>query len=75
MFKKNIIKVITVSAFTIVLGKVYSQPPPPPPGPCADPPCEIAVPVDGGIGLLIAAGVAYGAKKLNDRKKRKQFQD
>ncbi len=26
------------------------------------------VPVDGGLSLLIAAGVGYGAKKLRDRK-------
>jgi hypothetical protein len=27
------------------------------------------VPVDGGISLLIAAGAAFGAKKLSDRRK------
>ena len=27
------------------------------------------VPVDGGLSLLLAAGVGYGAKKLRDRKK------
>jgi hypothetical protein len=32
-----------------------AQPPPPDP---------IAIPIDGGLGLLIAAGIAYGAKKL-----------
>ncbi|MGB0177712.1 MAG: PID-CTERM protein-sorting domain-containing protein [Owenweeksia sp.] len=26
-------------------------------------------PIDGGIGLLIAAGVAYGAKKAHDKHK------
>lgn len=31
------------------------------------------VPVDGGVSLLVAAGVGYGAKKLKDaRKKRKE---
>ena len=33
---------------------------------CWPPPC---VPIDGGLGLLIAAGVAYGGKKLFDLKK------
>ena len=28
------------------------------------------VPIDGGISLLIAAGAAFGAKKLYDRKSR-----
>ncbi len=27
------------------------------------------VPVDGGISLLVAAGVGYGAKKLRDKRK------
>jgi hypothetical protein len=29
------------------------------------------VPIDGGIGWLAAAGVAYGVKKLRDRNKNK----
>ena len=29
------------------------------------------VPIDGGLGFLLAAGVAYGGKKLKDRKKAK----
>ena len=28
------------------------------------------VPLDGGISLLVAAGIGYGAKKLNDAKKK-----
>ena len=27
-------------------------------------------PIDGGIGLLLAAGVGYGIKKANDKRKR-----
>ncbi len=27
------------------------------------------VPVDGGLSLLVAAGVGYGAKKLRDKRK------
>ncbi|MBI2721398.1 MAG: hypothetical protein HYX39_04415 [Bacteroidetes bacterium] len=48
---------------------VLSAPPPPPAGMpgCWPPPC---IPIDGGISVLIAAGAAYGAKKLyNSRKK------
>lgn len=49
-------------------GKSIIKAPPAPPAaeggttapPCWPPPC---VPIDGGIGWLIAAGVAYGAKK------------
>ena len=31
------------------------------------------VPIDGGVSLLVAAGIGYGAKKIKDaRKKRKE---
>ena len=33
---------------------------------------DVKVPFDGGLSLLIAAGVGYGLKKAND--KRKQFE-
>lgn len=39
-------------------------PPPPPPPPCWPPPC---IPIDGGIGFLIAAGALYGVKKSYDK--------
>ncbi len=29
------------------------------------------VPIDGGLSLLVAAGVGYGAKKINDARKKK----
>lgn len=35
------------------------------------PPPEGGVPVDGGLGLLLAAGVGYGAKKAYDYRKNK----
>ncbi len=45
-------------------------PPGPPSGPpsCWPPPCTI--PLDGGISLLIAAGVALGGKKFYNRRKK-----
>lgn len=48
---------------------IFSAPAPPPSGGpgCWPPPC---IPIDGGIGFLMAAGAAYGAKKmLSGRKK------
>jgi hypothetical protein len=30
------------------------------------------VPIDGGLSLLVAAGVGYGAKKLKEKKERKK---
>lgn len=46
-----------------------AAPPPPPAGSpgCWPPPC---VPIDGGITFLIAAGAAYGAKKIYDSRKK-----
>lgn len=67
-----IIAVFVVGAATSV---VYAQPPGglPPGGangatpPCWDPSC---VPVDGGVSILIAAGVALGGKKIYDSYKK-----
>jgi hypothetical protein len=45
----------------------FSQDFEPPPEPdCWEPPC---IPIDGGIVFLIAAGAAYGSKKIHDYKK------
>jgi len=38
-------------------------------GPVPDPTPSNAVPIDGGVGFLVAAGVAYGAKKLYAKKR------
>ena len=32
-------------------------------------------PIDGGLSLLIAAGIGYGAKKVHDNKKKKQAEN
>ena len=40
---------------------IMAQAPPPPPNP-------EAIPIDGGLGFLLAAGMAYGAKKLRKDK-------
>jgi hypothetical protein len=36
-----------------------------------DPGGDPDAPIDGGVGLLVAAGVVYGAKKINDERKKK----
>ena len=53
---------------------VLAAGPPGPPGgggapPCWPPPC---IPIDGGIGLLLAAGLALGGKKAYDISKEKK---
>lgn len=59
-----------VFLFVVIGAQTLFSAPPPPPAvnpPCWPPPC---IPIDGGISALIAAGAAYGAKKLYDRKKK-----
>ncbi len=55
-------KYLTILSFVVVfvLSPVFiqtaiAQPPPPPPQ---------DIPIDGGLGFLLAAGVAYAAKRL-----------
>jgi len=59
----------TLSTFFLVQFLSAQVPPPPPTGSpaCWPPPC---IPLDGGISILIAAGAAYGAKKLYDSRKK-----
>ncbi len=35
----------------------------------------VDAPIDGGVSILVGAGIAYGAKKLNDRKKKQNNKD
>lgn len=67
MKKFKLILTITLLLFGSKI--IFSAPPPPPSGSpgCWPPPC---VPIDGGVTFLIAAGAAYGAKKLVDARKK-----
>ena len=63
-----IFTVFFIIAMSIVNNAFAAGPPGPPGGggggpPCWPPPC---VPIDGGIGFLLAAGIAYGGKKVYD---------
>jgi hypothetical protein len=64
------IKFAAVCIILMFAGRLFSAAPPPPstggPG-CWPPPC---VPIDGGISFLIAAGAAYGVKKIRDSRKK-----
>ena len=61
----TIITLLTISIPDLFAAGPPDVAPPPPPGgggpPCWPPPC---VPIDGGIGLLFAAGIALGGRKL-----------
>ena len=69
---KKIIPVLfffAVLLFSALESKAGGPPGPPMgPPPCWPPPCSI--PIDGGISLLIAAGVALGGKKFYDFRKK-----
>ncbi|NBC64042.1 MAG: hypothetical protein GVY07_00085 [Bacteroidetes bacterium] len=54
--------IITLSVITAP-NLVSAQAPPPPPGKPQQ------TPIDGGLGLLAAAGGAYAVKKLRDKKR------
>ena len=51
-----------IAAALVSPDRAESQPPPPPSKPAQ-------TPIDGGLGLLAAAGGAYAVKKLRDRNK------
>lgn len=60
----NTLKLLISGCMILVAGTLQAQVfPPPPPG---------GAPVDGGVGLLVAAGAIYGAKKLRDSRRRQR---
>lgn len=70
---RQIITLIFLLAIVTISAAVFGQPFDPPGGPGGDPITDPAgVPIDGGLGLLIVAGIAYGGKKLHQRHKEEQ---
>jgi len=71
IFIEKLITLLFVLMINII---AFAQPPggPPPGGaggtnpPCWDPEC---IPIDGGVGFLIAAGAVIGVKKIRDHRK------
>ncbi len=70
----NTKSIFTLSFFVLFTVIGYAAAPPPPPGgpACWPPPC---IPIDGGISILMAAGAAYGAKKIYDSRKKQESAD
>ena len=60
--KKYMAFFLVLCLFLFKINPLFSQGPPPAAS-CPDPPCA-PIPLDGGISILIAAGAAYGAKKV-----------
>lgn len=52
-----------IALFASSAVELFAQPTPP------------AAPIDGGVGILAAAGVAYGAKKVYDLRKKRRDED
>jgi hypothetical protein len=70
MFKKYISLILFVSFF-LISSEAMAQGGTPPcpdgsPQPCSGPPNPPGTPIDGGIAILLAAGAAYGIKKLRE---------
>jgi hypothetical protein len=69
---KSFFYILTFLIWLLIVNYVHAAGPPPPPPtggpPCWPPPC--AIPIDGGIGFLMAAGLGYGAKKIYDSLKK-----
>ncbi len=67
--KKGMLKVMILSILLLLLPTVMLLAQIQPPDPGGDP----GVPLDGGLSILLAAGIGYGAKKVHEaRKKGKQ---
>jgi len=70
---KNLIKILFIAALVSCGISVWSQAPPSPPG---NPSTggggggPVGAPIDGGLGILIAMGVAYGGKKYYQARKK-----
>lgn len=76
---KSILKTLIISALFFVGTPGFTQSPPPPPsdaktgGGGSDGP--VGGPIDGGLGILLALGAAYGGRKLYLTRKEKSKSD
>jgi len=59
---RTYIVLLIVAGMLMFSSDIYAQGPPPPPDDTTP------VPIDGGIGILLALGVGYGIKKIKDKK-------
>jgi hypothetical protein len=63
---------ITFLLFIFISKALYSQGGPVPPTPGGGIPGQEGIPVDGGITILVAAGIGFGVKKIKDARKNNQ---
>ena len=70
IYMQNSLRTLLFIAMVALAEVAFAQPGPPPGPPCGGP-FGPACPIDGGVSLLIAAGLAYGGKKSYDMSRRK----
>jgi hypothetical protein len=68
---QKVFAAILTLALLVVVNVVFAQPGPPDLGPPCGGPFGPPCPIDGGVSLLIAAGLAYGGKKTYDISRKK----
>jgi hypothetical protein len=69
-YLKISLSLVVMIIFSCLPSLVHAQ------GPGCDPLVDpLCVPIDGGLGFLIAAGVGYGIKKVRDSRKQQQAEE
>ncbi len=62
---------VLVAIMALPLLSLCDVPPPPPVGGGGGTPGPVGAPIDGGVSILLAMGIAYGGKKLYIMRKEK----
>lgn len=78
MKTKTLINLSGLLVFLLLTGKLLADPPPPPPpgghGSAGNQP-PVGAPIDGGLGILMAMGAAYGGSKYFKAWKKKKAEE
>ncbi len=72
VFLKNSLFTLLMIVLVLALPMLSNGQVDPPPGPVGGANPDANVPIDGGLSLVLAAGVGYGAKKIRDYNKKKR---
>ena len=72
MFFKNSLFTLLMIVLIMVLPILSNGQVDPPPGPVGGNNPDTNVPIDGGLSLVLAAGVGYGVKKIRDYNKKRR---
>ena len=68
-WKLGFILSLSIFLSMMVLGQATTTPTTP-----TDPGNDVDAPIDGGVSLLVAAGIGYGIKKVKDNRKKKAIE-